>query len=159
MLDIHSKSENPIERALSTFAPQEFIFDGVKCACIESVLQSFKLNGAPLQKEVCKKTAEQSCHIKKQFDVKWQKNQTLHWQEVKYKRGSMEYMELLTRLFDSVFEQCENFRESLISSIGEDLDHSIGLHEQTKTVLTVTEFLYQLLRLRDDLKEKRITLS
>ncbi len=52
-MDIGSKNGFPAGN-LSNFAPHPFIFDGVKCASMEGLLQSFKFEKEHIQVEVCK---------------------------------------------------------------------------------------------------------
>jgi len=68
-----------------------------------------------------------------------------------YERDSDEYTELLTRLYDSVFEQSESYRNALMATKGMVLQHSIGKNKKSETVLTATEFISQLNRLRNKL--------
>lgn len=68
-----------------------------------------------------------------------------------YERESDEYTNLLTRLYDAVFEHSESYRNALLATKGMTLYHSIGKNKKSETVLTKTEFIYQLNRLRNKL--------
>lgn len=52
-MDIGSKSTYPAG-ALSNFSPHPFTFDGVECASMEGLLQSFKQDKPHIQVETCK---------------------------------------------------------------------------------------------------------
>lgn len=75
----------------------------------------------------------------------------MYWRGQIYLRDSKEYQDLLTRLYDAVFEQCESYRRALKATGSATLTHSIGKNKITETVLTETEFIRQLNRLRDKL--------
>lgn len=147
-MDIHSRGKYPSNK-LSNFAPHHFIFDGVECFSIEGVLQSFKFKDIPIQEEVCKLVGLAAKY--RGAKKRWWEKQELYWQGVSYKRESKEYQELLERLYDSVFEQCEGFRKALKATGSATLTHSIGKHKKSETVLTGTEFVRQLTRLREKL--------
>lgn len=135
------------ESALSNFSPKHFIFDGIECNSIEGVLQSFKFDNTEMQKYVCaliEKTAKFKGKKKK-----WWKKQELYWQGKAYKRDSLEYQELLNRLYQTAYDQCENFRRALKATDKAVLKHSIGKTKSTETILTVQEFCNRLTKLRD----------
>lgn len=50
-MDIYSKCSCPA-CALSNFAPHYFGFDGVECASMKGLLQSFKTKNFEMQKEI-----------------------------------------------------------------------------------------------------------
>ncbi len=52
-MNIGSGSGYP-SSALSNFSPHPFVFDGVECASMEGLLQSFKFDKPHIQNEVCK---------------------------------------------------------------------------------------------------------
>lgn len=155
-MDIYSKGKYPANK-LSNFSPNHFTFDGVECFSIEGVLQAFKFKNPEVQKEVCKLVglAAKSRGSRK----RWQERQELYWLGVVYERDSKEYQKLLTRLYDACFDQCEGFRKALKATGNATLTHSIGRNKSSETVLTATEFIRQLNRLRDRLdgieKEKK----
>lgn len=136
--------------ALSNFAPYKFIFDGVECNSMEGLLQSFKFKDFEIQKEICKLVGKQAKFKGKK--KKWFKTQTLYWNNVEYKRDSDEYQELLDRAFNSLFEN-DKFKNALKSTNNAVLKHSIGKTRKNETVLTTSEFISRLNRLRKEIKD------
>ena len=147
-MDIGSKNGYP-GSALSNFAPHKFTFDGVECSSIEGVLQSFKFDKPHIQNEVCKLVGLAAKRKGQSRNKAWKTKQCLWWRNDVYRRDSEEYQKLLTRLYDSVFEQSLSFRKALLSTKGMTLTHSIGKNKESDTVLTEREFIHQLNRLRN----------
>ena len=52
-LDVGGKNNEGAAARLSNFTERHFVFDGVECASIEGVLQSFKFSDTEKQHEVC----------------------------------------------------------------------------------------------------------
>ena len=77
------------------------------------------------------------------------KEQKLYWLGIEYKRDSKEYQDLLNRLFQSAYDQCESFRKALAATRNAKLTHSIGKRKIAETVLTEQEFCSRLTKLRD----------
>ena len=101
-----------------------------------------------MQKEICKLAglgAKQRGASKN-----WRQYQKLYWNGVEYKRDSKEYQDLLDRLYQSVYDQNENFRRDLQSCKGVTFTHSLGKHKKSETVLTTQEFCSRLTKLRDN---------
>jgi len=159
VLDIDSRSENDTARELSNFELRDIEFCGVKGVGIEPFLQAFKTADERMQSIIVKKTPLQIHRtLKHSMDAKWQKSQRLYWQGVMYLRGSLKYADLYQRLFDTAFEQSEAYRDTLFQSLGFDLTHDIGNHNQAKTVLTTREFLGQTLRQREKVRVARASM-
>lgn len=149
-MDIMSKGKYP-SNALSNFHPRKFIFDDIECNSIEGVLASFKFDKPHIQAEVCKLVGLAAKSRGRSRNKAWTTKQCLWWKYSMYERDSDEYTELLTRLYDSVFEQSESYRNALMATKGMVLQHSIGKNKKSETVLTATEFISQLNRLRNKL--------
>lgn len=143
-IDIRSRSSGPAGR-LSNYAERCFVFDGVPCRSLEGVLQSLKCPDENGQKAICLLTGGWASKAGKMHD--WKKGQTLYWKGTPYPRKSAAYQELLTRIYDAVFEQDASFREDLKALKGRAIDHSMGLSNPAETVLTRMEFVRQLERL------------
>lgn len=133
--------------ALSNFAPRNFIFDGVQCYSIEGVLQSFKFEDIEMQKHVC--TLIGRAAKAKGANKKWWKKQELYWQGNVYKRDSEDYQNLLNRLYQTVYNQCEGYRNALQATKKATLTHSLGKSSINETILTKREFCSRLTKLRD----------
>ena len=150
MIDIHSKGEYP-SNALSNFATHEFMIDGILCASMEGFLQSLKFRTAAKQKRICRLAGKEAKNAPGKFrNLRWKLTQTLYWNGVRYKRNSVEYQELITRAYDALYENAD-FRAALALTQNEELCHSIGGNNLRRTVLTESEFICQLNRLRGKL--------
>ena len=141
------KGSGGVAGRLSNFTPRRFIFDGVECNSIEGVLQSFKFKNVDMQKEVCKLVGMVA--KKKGSNKNWQQYQKLYWNGKEYKRDSKEYQELLDRLYQTVYDQNENYRRDIQSCKSVTFTHSIGKNKKSETVLTSQEFCSRLTKLRD----------
>lgn len=147
MIDIHGGSKDPKEARLSNFTTRNFMFDEVTCASIEGPLQAFKESDPIKQLEICMMSGKVAKRTGSALDG-WKKAQTLWWKGVPYARNSKEYQSLLTRLYDAVYECDKSFRDDLAAVGREAIYHSIGKSDQSDTVLTEVEMIYQLNRLR-----------
>lgn len=143
-MDIGSGNGYP-SSALSNFTPHPFVFDGVECASMEGLLQSFKFSNPDVQREVCKLTGRNAKFKGKK--KKWWKTQTLYWMGVEYKRDSEEYQKLLDRAFNALSKN-QSFINALLATGNSSLTHSIGKTKPTETVLTRTEFCSRLMKIR-----------
>lgn len=146
-MEVGSGSGYP-SSALSNFAPHKFTLDGVECNSMEGFLQGLKFRSEPMQAHVCTLVGKAAKFKGK--SKTWYTKQILHWKGVSIKRDSKEYQELLDRAYDAMYEQSEGFKKALIAA-GEKavFKHSIGNTDQSRTVLTVSEFCGRLAKLRD----------
>lgn len=148
-MDIGSGTGFP-SASLSNFAPHPFIFDGVECASMEGLLQSFKFSNPEVQREVCKLVGKQAKFKGKK--KKWWRTQTLFWQGEEFKRESQEYQELLDRAFEALATN-ESFQRALLATGNAVLTHSIGKIKESETVLTRNEFCSRLMKIRERLSK------
>lgn len=148
-MNIGSGSGYP-NSALSNFTPHSFTLDGVECYSMEGFLQSLKFSNPDMQAEVCKLVGYAA--KKKGRNKKWYVTQTLYWRGVSYKRDSKEYQILLDRAYQAMFDQSESFRNALFAA-GKDavFTHTIGKTDNSKTVLTRSEFCKRLMSLKREL--------
>ena len=146
MIDIRGGEPGPAG-ALSNFCAYPFIFDGVRCAGAEGLIQSFKFDDPKVQREICGLVGREAKFRGRERDVAWKKAQRLWWQGQEYDRHSEAYQHLLNRLFGSLSEN-PDFRIALLASGDEELTHSIGKADPRETVLTEQEFCFRLMRLR-----------
>jgi hypothetical protein len=146
-LDIHSGSGYPAS-ALSNFAGHRFIFDGVECASMEGLLQSFKFDKIHIQEACCKLVGMAAKYRGKKRNKAWKTQQTLWWKGVEYKRDSQEYQDLLDHAYRALYDGSEKFRDALKASGDAVLTHSIGGNKESETILTEREFCGRLMRLR-----------
>ena len=147
-MDIGSGNGYP-SAALSNFAPHPFVLDGVEIASMEGFLQSLKFKNIDMQKYVCTLVGKAAKYKGK--DKKWWQTQTLYWQDKEYKRDSKEYQLLLNRAYNALYQN-EGFKKALEASKPSILTHSIGKNDESKTVLTQSEFCRRLMKLRMGVK-------
>lgn len=147
MININGKSTDPRSARLSNFTDRLFEFDTVSCAGIEGILQALKCPDPETQKEICALRGWEAKRRGMEFN-NWKESQILWWQGRSFHRSSREYIELITRIYDSVFSQDITFVTDLLSAGYEDICHSIGNPDMRDTVLTEVEMIHQLNRLR-----------
>ena len=148
-MDIGSKSGYP-SSALSNFAPHAFVFDGVECASLEGLLQSFKFDKPHIQAEVCKLVGLAAKFRGKPRNKAWKSKQTLWWKGLPIDRHGDEYQNLLDMIYQAVYDQNDSFRRALAATQNAVLTHSIGHNKESETVLTEREFCSRLTKLRDN---------
>lgn len=150
-MDIRSKLDYPAG-ALTNFAPYVFVFDGVECASMEGLLQSFKEPDIDSQVEICHLVGIEAKNAGNDRNILWKETQTLYWQGKSYDRQGDEYQALLDRAYEAIFQN-EEFRKALRATGTETLTHSIGNPDSVDTILTEEEFCSRLMKLRDRLKD------
>jgi hypothetical protein len=151
-MDIGSKHGYPAS-ALSNFAPHAFTFDGVECASMEGLLQSFKFDKQHIQVEVCKLVGIGAKRRGSARNTAWKTRQTLWWKGIPIDRQGDEYQELLDRAFAALATN-DSFARALLATQQAVLTHEIGRSSTHDTVLTKNEFCSRLTALRAILKEK-----
>jgi predicted NAD-dependent protein-ADP-ribosyltransferase YbiA (DUF1768 family) len=134
---------------LSNLYPHRFTFDGIRCASIESLLQSFKTEEIEVQKQFCKLNPYQAKMYGKYLT--WQDTQTLWWNGTDYRRDSAEYQTLLMSAYTALAAN-KNFKKALLDTGDEILVHPIGGKTKSKTILTGNEFCNILEEIRENLK-------
>ena len=145
-MDIGRRASYPASD-LSNFAPHSFVFDGIKCASMEGLLQSFKYDDPVIQIELCGLTGFDAKRRGQERDAVWKKAQTLWWKGVVYDRNRRPYQELLDCAFNSL-SQNELFKKALRDTGLLPLTHSIGKSDLSDTILTELEFCSRLESLR-----------
>lgn len=145
-MNIGSSSGYP-SSSLSNFAGHRFEIDGVQCNSMEGFLQSLKFKNFDMQKEVCTLIGKKAKFKGK--PKKWWKTQTLYWNNEEIDRSSVEYQVLLNRAFQAMYDQSESFRSALKASGNSTLTHSMGKNKKQETVLTTSEFIGRLNKLRN----------
>lgn len=136
---------------LSNFTARPFVFDGVECASMEGLLQSFKFENSDIQVEVCKLVGFAAKKRGSKRNKAWKRAQTLWWKGSPFPRKSKGYQALLDIAFDAL-SQNEKFAADLLSTGDSSFTHSIGKNKESETVLTEREFCSQLYRVRANLK-------
>lgn len=142
-----------VGKVLSNLYPHPFDLDGFHCVSMEGFLQSLKFFGpqATAAAEQARGSAGTEAYRFGQEGNNWKTIQALYWNGTVFLRGGAEYQELLTRAYDALAAQNQSFAQALIDTGIEELAHSIGKDDASDTVLTRTEYLGQLNRLRNSL--------
>lgn len=147
-VDIHPNGMLP-ENELSNYYPHRFVFDGVECASMEGFLQSLKYKEPAKQIEICgligRAANDRGCE-------NWILNQDLFWKGKQYNRHGWDYQVLLCKAYDAMCTQCKSFRQALKATVKKPLFYSLGEKDPRETVLTASEFIDMLNKLRDRLR-------
>ncbi len=148
MIDINIGALKPTAARPSNFTLRTFDFSGVQCLSIEGVLQAFKFDDDnELKREICVMLPKKAKEMGTEF-TDWKEEQVLFWNNKKFDRHGQEYQELITRLYDAVYDQDPTFKDDLLAIGDEEIHYSIGKSDPYDTVLTEQEFINQLNRLR-----------
>lgn len=133
---------------LSNFTAFEFVFEGVKCASMEGLLQSFKFENIESQINTCSLSGFAAKKKGQGRNSFWKSKQTLWWKGIPYRRNSKEYQELLNRAYNALYTN-DNFKKTLSDCKNAIFTHSIGNNNKKETVLTEREFCKRLQHLKD----------
>jgi predicted NAD-dependent protein-ADP-ribosyltransferase YbiA (DUF1768 family) len=133
---------------LSNFYPHEFIFDGIRCASMEGLLQSFKFDKFSAQREICSLTGYEAKKAGYKRNSIWQSKQKLWWRGIPYNRDEDDYQRLLDLAFTALAKN-DTFRKALIDTGNAKLTHSIGREFKHETILTLDEFTNRLETIRE----------
>lgn len=150
-MDISSGSRYPA-LSLSNFAPHEFEIDNIKCASMEGFLQSLKFQNPDMQKYVCSLVGKAAKFKGK--NKQWQKTGNLYWQSEVIKRDSERYQELLDKAYNALAKN-QSFKKALLATGTATLTHSIGKTKISETILTKTEFVSRLTKIRTKLMQDK----
>lgn len=145
-------SGNDLEKKLSNMYQYDFSLDGIKFSSFEGFLQSLKTPIPSEKRKIWKMYGFHAWKYGQQFD--WTIDQKLYWKEQVIMRDSVEYTKLIERAYDRLLKNVE-YKHNLLESLGSTLDHTVGKSDKTKSLLTKTEYIYNLNRLRDKIKPNR----
>ena len=145
IIDIYSKGEYP-SNVISNFYPNEFIFDGIKCGSMEGFLQSLKYKSAKKQQKICILSGKEA-KKKGKYKFLWKLTGNIYWQGKKIKRTSSEYKNLIKNAYEAL-SQNQEFFNAIKATNNKTLIHSIGCHDERKTILTEEEFISTLIYIR-----------
>lgn len=148
-MDIRSRYEYPAG-ALSNFTGFKFVFDGVQCASMEGLLQSFKYEDIDAQKAVCSLVGYSAYKKGSERTKYWQSKQTLWWNGKAYSRKGSSYQMLLNRAYNCLYNQNKDFKKAL-EDAGKTtvFTHSLGKSSNEVSILTEQEFCSRLQYLKD----------
>lgn len=147
-----SSSTRGVAGSLSNFAPHPFVFDGVICNSMEGFLQSLKFENPDMQAHVASLVGRKAKFKGKK--KKWYTTQTLYWQGVAYPRESEAYTKLIERAFDA-YGQNSKVKKILLSTNNATFEHSMGKRKKSETILTRSEFVSNLTRVRSNLQKQQ----
>lgn len=136
---------------LSNFTARPFVFNKIKCASMEGLLQSLKFDKPRIQEEVCKLTGFAAKKRGSKRNKAWKSKQVLWWNGVEYSRKGHGYQNLLSRMFIALSEN-KKFAKDLLSTGSAVFKHSIGKNKESETVLTEREFCEMLTMVRTYLR-------
>lgn len=134
-------------RKLSNLYPYQFDLDGFRCASMEGFLQSLKCNTVGGSASLRAMSGTEAWKEGQAFNRRWQESQTLYWQGTPYNRQSAGYQNLIKRAYDALSWN-QQFANNLMMTGDGELMHTIGNNDSTLTVLTQSEFLFNLYRIR-----------
>ena len=152
MIDIDFRKDG-CAKMLSNLYPHSFVFRRVSCGSMEGLLQSLKFSDPIKQNAVCSMRGFEAKKIG--WTVDWRPSQTLWWNGEAIDRHSEDYQIFLDECYDSLVNQNNNFKRSLMDTGQDKLDHSIGHTNTQETILTKGEFLSRLTTLRTGLYAKQ----
>ena len=153
-IDISHNSDYKMAADLSNFAEYSFEMDGIQITSMESFLQSLKFKNKKKQIKICRMSGKKAKR-KGKFNNIWKWNGgNLYWQGKKINRFSNEYQKLLNNTYATLFDNNEDFRNTLLSTINENrvlklFAHSVGKDNPQDTLLTAEEFTDRLYLLRN----------
>lgn len=153
-IDILYKSDNKTAAALSNFTEHPFEIDGIQIKCMEAFLQSLKYRNKKKQIKICRMSGKKAKRKGRHHNVwKWNGG-NLYWQGKRINRFSDEYQRLLNNVYATLFDNNEDFKKVLLSTVEETgvqklFAHSIGKDNPQDTVLTADEFTDRLYLLRN----------
>lgn len=146
VIEIGGHTKSPLGKRLSNFYERSFVIDGIKCASFEGFIQALKCPDPEKQRELCALVGIKAKRAGKVYDS-WKEEGHLYWQGTRYKRLSRDYMLLIARVYDAIYEQNPDFRTDLLKVGGASIWHSIGNPDMAQTTLTEVEMLWNLERL------------
>jgi len=158
IIDISYNCKEPInelnlERKLSNLYPYPFKMDGILIESWEGFIQSLKTPDKLIKRELWKLHGYQAW--KQGQKIPWWEDQIVYWIETPIERQSKEYTNLITKSYDNLFECNADFRKVLELSLPYKLDHSKGKTDKSRTLLTRKEYLFQMERLRKELRPNK----
>lgn len=133
--------------ALSNFAPNRFIIDGIQCESIEGFIQALKYKNTDKQREVCGLVGKDAKKAGKKKRG-WRISKRVYWQGLSYGLFSDSLQQLIDRAYIACYEQCPEFRKAISALRDEDISHSIGVKDSRYTILSEYHFIRRINMLR-----------
>lgn len=145
VIDIHSKGPYP-SNVLSNFYKKPFVFRGLQVNSIEGFIQGLRESDPEKQKEIF---LMHGLEAKRSGTFRPIKCGLLYWQGTPMYRESHYYLDLLAQAYVTCFLLNEEFRGAIRHSKDYKLTHSIGKDSTKSTMLTESEFINILTKLRN----------
>ncbi len=142
-----------LEKRLSNLYPYKFKMDGNLIESWEGFIQSLKTPDNKLKQHLWTLHGYQAW--KQGQKISWWEKQEVYWNNTPIDRHSKDYTNLITLSYDRLFEQNVDFRKALEDSLPYKLDHSKGKTDKHQTMLTKKEYIYQMERLRKQLRPNK----
>lgn len=156
----NSKNEDTLDisywdeqtRGLSTMEFYPFEIDGVICRSLEGFLQSLRIINFENQKAACACSGLMTGYLERLAETR-DDIKEVHWNNKKIQRESEEYLNLISRVYDLIFEQNQKFRSELLKTLcKKHIICSERYFLEKATLMTDAEYRYQIKRLRDRAK-------
>lgn len=147
VIDISYRSSG-IEKVLSNLFYYSFsTVSCTPCFSMEGFIRSLVEKDSNVQREICLYSGLPAYALK---DIlrDWRIDQTLYWNNVAYKRESLEYDALIAKAYDRLFDRNALFKKNLLSTGDKALAHSIGINNKKESLLTKDDYIMHLYRLR-----------
>ena len=125
-----------------------FIFQGNEVASVASFITGLRVKEPEIQKRVLLLSQDNLKYVSKYTNPTYAIRE-LHWNGKTFKRDSNEYKELLNRAYKARYNADFKFREALRITKGYELVHTKGKSDINETVLTESEFIEQLNKLKE----------
>lgn len=131
---------------LSSMTPHQFIIDDVKCASLESFIQSLKFEKPSMQASLCAEKPKSAKERGKKA-INWEGTGVAHWKGISMDRLSTQYFTFMESVVAALARQCEPFRKAL-TDVSEDTITSAAKSREMHTPLTEAEYCKILKKVR-----------
>lgn len=141
-----------LEKELSNLYPYTLELEGRTYACMEAFFSCLRTEIEWIKPKLMTLYGFESWKQGHKFN--WTERQVVFYNNHVIDRHSEEYNNLITAAFDALYKNLD-FKNALRKSKGFKLKHSMGKTSRTQSLLTRTEFIGQLNRLRNKLDERK----
>ena len=153
IIDIYSGGKYPAN-TLSNFAYHPFEFRGFKINSMEGLIAGLTYKDPIEQMRIFLLHGIEAKNATKP----WEMAGKVYWQGEPINRCSQDYQDLFDEAYDALYTNAD-FRKALDSTKGDEIKHTMGCKDRTRTLLTEKEFVDRLKRLRDTGQSKEIKIS
>ena len=89
---------------LSNLFPHKFEIDGITCPSMESFIQSLREKNVEIQKSICSNYSGMMAYKMRLCLNDWRASGNVYWKENTIFRESSEYIDLISRAYDALFD-------------------------------------------------------